>query len=227
MSPMAPKKKFNFRQVGESDEALAAKKAKVQFAKNGLTVVQKTRVLSMSPSRTLMSMNREQSYGQLLRGSGNMTLPDVSLSGGSNQNSAASLNASPINFQMPTITQNLGGTSGTNATENRDLAGLDLTDDKMGLTFFTGGGSQSRQSDQSGFQLHNYNQFNLQFTANGASLSPPKPAITDHERENVGKGSLLLAGSSFAIKPHRFSNVNQEQFVARIQKTADDRMLIE
>ena len=95
---MAPKKKFNFRQVGESEEAIAAKKAKVQFSKNGLTVVQKTRVLSMSPSRTLMSMNREQSYGQLLRGSGNMTLPDVSLSGGSHQNSAASLNASPINF---------------------------------------------------------------------------------------------------------------------------------
>ena len=92
---------------------------------------------------------------------------------------------------MPTITQNLGGgTSGTNASENRDLAGLDLTDDRMGLTFFTGGGSQSRQSDHPGFALHNYNQYNLQFTANGASLSPPKPAVTDHEREAVGKGSL-------------------------------------
>ena len=94
MSPMAPKKKFNFRAVGESDEAIAAKKAKAQFSKNGLTVVAKTRVLSMSPSRTLMSCKQEASYGQLLRGSGNQTL-DVSLSG-SNQNSATSLNASPI-----------------------------------------------------------------------------------------------------------------------------------
>ena len=80
------KKKFTFRRVGESEEALAAKKAKVQFSKNGLTVVQKTRVLSMSPSRTLMSLNREASYGHLMRMSGNQTLPDGSLSG-SNQNS--------------------------------------------------------------------------------------------------------------------------------------------
>ena len=50
---------------------------------------------------------------------------------------------------MPTITQNLGGTSGN--SENRDLAGLDLVDDKMGLTFFTAAGSQSRQSNEQSY----------------------------------------------------------------------------
>ena len=37
-SPQIPKKKFMFKTIGESDEALAAKKAKVQFTKNGKNV---------------------------------------------------------------------------------------------------------------------------------------------------------------------------------------------
>lgn len=226
-SPQIPKKKFMFKTIGESDEALAAKKAKVQFTKNGLTVFQKTRVLSMSPSRTLMSMNRENSYGQLLRGSGNLTLADGSQNG-SNQNSFTSLTPNPMNFQMPPISPGpvLNATNGTEAAGEKKENQSEKTLDKLGNTYYTLYGSTSRNSgNEVPYHMHTYNMQNIYFTADGASLQPSKPPITDEERDNVGKSNLELSGSKFTIKPHRFSMVNQESFVAKIQKTVDERIL--
>ena len=116
-----------------------------QFKKNGLTVVQKTKVLSLSPSRALMSLEKAESYGKLMRNnSGDHTVADHSLNG-SHQHSLLDLNqsCSPINMQAPTIVPTaLGGMNDTGSTlpkDNRDIAGLDLTKDQLGLTFFTSG----------------------------------------------------------------------------------------
>ena len=68
--------------------------------------------------------------------------------------------------------------------KNNDDISLDLNmTDKMGLTFFTAGSPQpSRQSNGPVLALHNYNQYNLQFTSNGHTQSPPA-VLHAHERE--------------------------------------------
>lgn len=94
-----------------------------------------------------MSLNRETSYGQLLRGSGDHTLPDASLSG-SNSNSQISLNSpSPMKVRVPAIRAEITEAIATPVDENRDIA-VDLVNDRMGLTFFTAGTPvpNSRQS---------------------------------------------------------------------------------
>ena len=85
-----------------------------------------------------MSVNRDTSYGQLLRGSGDRTLPDGSLSG-SNHHSQSSLHPpSPMRVRVPAIKAEVSELIATPAEDNRDIA-VDLTNDKMGLTFFTAG----------------------------------------------------------------------------------------
>ena len=148
------KRKFDFRRVNDSAEAIAAKKASAQFSKNGLTVIKNTRVLSMSPSRALMSLDRQDSYAHLMRIETGQ--PSSQDGWGSKQGSLNDLH-SPGNFKAPVINAAvLGDTAGSG---NRDI-GLDLTDDKMGLTFFTAGQTtprQSRASNDHSHLLHNYN----------------------------------------------------------------------
>ena len=116
----------------------------------------------------------------------------------------------------------MNATNGTESTEQRKEITSEKTADKLGNTYYTLYGTTSKNSvNEAPYHMHSYNMQNIYFTANGASLQPSKPPITDEEREFVGKTELELSGSKYKIKPHRFSMVNQESFVAKIQKTVD------
>ena len=119
-----------------------------------------------------MSMNRENSYGQLLRGSGNLTLADGSQNG-SNQNSFTSLTPNPMNFQMPPISPGplLNATNGTDASGDKKDNQSEKTAERLGNTYHTQYGNTSRQSaSEAPYHMHTYNMQNIYFTANGASL---------------------------------------------------------
>ena len=64
-------------------------------------------------------------------------------------------------------------------------------------------------------QYQHFNKYNLQFTQDGCSSPSPQPKKSEQERQEE-MTNLQMGGSGLRLRPHRFSNVNQAQFVARL-----------